>query len=112
MLTVSIHGIVLHANVGLYPQEKITGNDFEIDVDVHVDTADVQALPFIDYSIVNEIVHEAFRQPGELLEQFIKIIHNAVKEKFPESLSVKVVIRKLNPPMEGRMKYAQVAYEG
>lgn len=112
MLTVSVHGIALHANVGLYPQEKITGNDFEIDVDVHVDTADVHSHPFIDYALVNEIVQEAFGRPGELLEQFVKDIHNAVKEKFPEASSVKVSVRKLHPPMEGKMKYAQVAFEG
>lgn len=112
MLTVSVHGIALHAYVGLYPEEKITGNDFEIDVDVHVDTADIQALPFLDYSLINEWVHEAFSRPGELLEQFVKDIHTTVKKRFPEASSVKVLIRKLNPPMKGTIKYVQVMFEG
>ena len=112
MLIISVHGISLHANVGLYEQEKITGNDFEIDVDVNVAAIHSDNFPFIDYSIINELVHEAFRQPGELLEQFVKTIHRSVKEKFAEATTVRVVVRKLHPAMGGEIKYAQVAFEG
>ena len=34
MLTVSLHKIELHALVGLYEEEQIHGNNFEIDVDL------------------------------------------------------------------------------
>ncbi len=112
MFTVSVHGIGLHAFIGLYPQEKITGNDFEIDVDVSVADADVQALPFIDYAIINDVVQQAFRQPGDLLETFLKEIYTSLKQKFPQASSIKLSIKKLHPPMEGNINYAQVAYEG
>ena len=112
MLTISVHGISLHAKVGLYPEEKITGNNFEIDVDVKVDTNKTENFPFIDYSIINEIVHDAFQNSGDLLEEFVKHIHQTIKSKFPEAILVKVIIRKLNPPMDGDVKYAQVCFEG
>ncbi len=111
MLTISLHGIKLHAKVGLYAEEKITGNDFEIDVDAFVHADSTEAFLFIDYSIIHNIVVDAFQQPGELLEQFVKLIHTAVKQKFPEAEKVKVAIRKLRPPLGNEVKYSQVCYE-
>ena len=112
MLTISVHGIQLHANVGLYPEEKITGNDFEIDVDVNVDTVHSDSFPFIDYSIISEIVYQCFEEKGELLETFVRAIHQSVKDKFTEAQQVKVAVRKLHPPMGGKINYAQVCFEG
>lgn len=111
MLTVSLHGIKLHANVGLYPEEKITGNDFEIDVDVMVRLTDAEAFPFIDYVVVGAIVAKAFQEEGELLETFVKKIHQAIKATFPQADKVKVVIRKLHPPLSITVAHSQVSYE-
>ena len=111
MLTVSLHGIKLHAKIGLYPEEKITGNDFEIDVDVFVNTQGSTEFPFIDYTIIRQIVAEVFQQPGELLETFVALIHGRLKEKFLQAESIKVAVRKLNPPIEGEINYAQVCYD-
>ena len=111
MLSVSLHGIRLHAKIGLYPEEKIKGNDFEIDVDVYVNTSNPEAFPFIDYSIVHRIVTDVFAQPGELLETFVKNIHATIKEKFMEADKVRVAVRKLQPPLGGDVRYSQVCYE-
>lgn len=112
MLTVSLHGIRLHAKVGLYPEEKVKGNDFEIDVDVNIDISDSKDdLPFIDYSIIHSVVMNAFQQPGELLETFVKKIHQEIKEKIGHQGKVKVAIRKLQPPLQGEIDYAQVSFE-
>ncbi|HTM65689.1 MAG TPA: dihydroneopterin aldolase [Flavipsychrobacter sp.] len=111
MLTVSLHGIKLHAPIGLYPEEKIHGNDFEVDVDVFADTSHTDAFPFIDYAVVYELLVEAFQKEGELLETFVKYIHTAVKAKFPEAAKVRVTIRKLAPPLGGEVRYSQVCYE-
>ncbi|MBS1776051.1 MAG: dihydroneopterin aldolase [Bacteroidetes bacterium] len=111
MLTVSLHGIRLHAKVGLYPEEKIHGNDFEIDVDVSTAASAGEALPFLDYSIIYEIVLQAFSQEGELIEAFAKSIHTKVKQHFFEAEKVRVAIRKLNPPIGGTVRHAQVCLE-
>jgi len=111
MLTISLHGIRLHAKVGLYPEEKITGNDFEIDVDVYVDTTGKDTLPFIDYAIAYQIVADAFKQDGELLETFAKAIHDAIRIQFTEAGKVRVAVRKLRPPLGAEVKYSQVCYE-
>jgi 7,8-dihydroneopterin aldolase/epimerase/oxygenase len=110
MLTVSLHGIHIHAPHGLYPQEHILGNEFEIDVDVFVN-ATTEEWPFIDYTLIREAVAAIFQQPGHLLETFVKNIHAALKHQFPESQKIKVAVRKLRPPMIGEVRYSQVCYE-
>jgi len=109
MLTVSLHGIKIHAAIGLYPKELIKGNTFEIDVDLTL--PDAQPWPFADYSLIQKIVADIFQPPGQLIEPFVLKIHDALKETFPIAEKIKVTIRKLNPPMPGEAAYAQVCYE-
>lgn len=111
MLTVSLHGIKLHAPYGLYPQELLLGNDFEVDVDVFMPVADGQPWPFVDYTMIQGIVSEVFTQPGQLLETFVQNIHSALKMNVPTAAKIKVVVRKMHPPLPGDVKYSQVAYE-
>jgi dihydroneopterin aldolase len=111
MLTVSLHNIKLHAPVGLYPEEKILGNDFEIDVDVFLPIINEQALPFVDYTLIQNIVHNTFKQGGQLLETLAENIYTTIKINVPIAEKIKVAIRKLNPPLPGEVKYAQVVYE-
>lgn len=111
MLTVSLHNISISAKRGLYAEEHKITNDFEVDVDVYVPAHSTDSLPFVDYTILREIVAQAFDEPYELLEHFIRDIHTSLKLKFPEAEKVKVVIRKMHPPMPGRVGYSQVAFE-
>lgn len=109
MLTVSLHKIKLTAPHGLYPQEHILGNTFEVDADVQL--PDAQPWPYADYTIIHRVVNEVFHKEGQLLETFVYNIHSALKTEFPFALSVKVTVRKLNPPMTGVTGYSQVCYE-
>lgn len=112
MLTVSLHGISIQAKRGLYAEEQKLYNSFEVDVDIHVPANSTQELAYIDYTIIRATVAKAFNRPHKLLENFIGDIHTMLKEQFNEAERIKVVIRKLQPPMEGEVKYAQVSYEG
>jgi dihydroneopterin aldolase len=113
MLTVSLHGIRLQAPLGLYPQEHILGNAFEVDVDVFIPANSTgEEWPFADYTIIQETVATIFHKEGLLLETFVKQIHIALKDQFPFSEKIKVAVRKLHPPMQGEVKYSQVCYEG
>ena len=109
MLTVSLHGIKIHAPHGLYPEEHILGNSFEVDVDIWL--PDAQPWPFADYTLIRKIVANTFEQPGQLLETFVANIHTRLLEKFPIAEKIRVVVRKLHPPMPGDVSYAQVVYE-
>ena len=109
MLTVSLNSIKLNAPHGLYPQEHILGNSFEVDADLTL--PDAQPWPYADYTLIQQAVSDVFHKEGQLLETFVCNIHTALKEVFPFALKVKVTVRKLHPPMSGQVAYAQVCYE-
>ncbi|RYZ31340.1 MAG: dihydroneopterin aldolase [Sphingobacteriales bacterium] len=111
MLTVSLHGIRINAPIGLYPDEKIHGNDFETDVDVYIRVLPADTLPFIDYSIISRIVQDAFLTEGELLETFVLLIHKNLQQQFPHHERIRVAIRKMNPPIGVPAACSQVALE-
>lgn len=112
MLTVSLHHIRIHGKHGLYPEEAILGNWFEVDVDVHAAVTEEAEWPFIDYTAINKTVHEVFVKPTKLLETLVRTIHAALKSLSPEGSVITVAIRKMHPPMPGDVGYAQVRYEG
>lgn len=110
MLSISLHGIKIVAPIGMYPEEKITPNTFETDVDVWVDEVQGE-WPFVDYAMIHNIVANVFAHPAEMLETLVKGIHTQVKVQFPEAIKIRVAVRKLNPPLSHEVKYSQVIYE-
>jgi len=104
--------MAIQAKRGMYAEEQKIENSFEIDVDVFVPAADTNEIPFVDYSIIRDTVAEMFARPHDIIEHYIRDIHAGLKSKFPESEKIKIVIRKLNPPMPGQVAYAQVMFEG
>jgi dihydroneopterin aldolase len=109
MLSVSLHGIRISAPLGLYKQEQVLFNTCMVDVDVEV--PDLQPWPYVDYTLIRQVVADAFSTPGLLLETLVLNIHTSLKATFPEALKVKVAISKLNPPMPGEIAYARVSFE-
>lgn len=109
MYTISLHRVKMIAPIGLYPQEKILSNEFEVDMDILVQ--DYSEQNFVDYTILNSIIQRSFQNTETVLEVLVLKIHKAVLLQFPFVQKVKVVIRKMNPPMPGEMAYAQVSYE-
>lgn len=112
MHTVSLHGVKIAAQRGVYKEELTLHNEFEVDVAVHFVVESPDELPFADYTILNKVITDAFSEPHQLLEHFIRDIYKGLKEKFPQADKICVAIRKMNPPMAGQVKYAQVKYEG
>jgi dihydroneopterin aldolase len=112
MLTVSLHKIRIHGKHGLYPEEAILGNWFEVDVDIDAPVDAGTEWPFIDYTAVNKTVHDIFIRPTQLLETLVRRIHEALKKISPQGAVITVAIRKMHPPMPGDVGYAQVRFEG
>ena len=110
-IVVSLHRIRVHAPVGMYAEEKILGNDFEVDVDVTLPVPAGSSLPFADYTRIHAIVLEEMRRRAALLEEVIPLMHTALAEAFGDHTAIRIAIRKLHPPMVGEVGYAQVVYE-
>ena len=109
MLTVSLHGIRLHAYVGLYPEEQINGNHFIIDTEVWL--PDAQPWPFADYTLIREAAEKVFSGHELLIETCVQRLHADLRALFPVAEKIRVCVKKLNPPMPTPVDYSMVCYE-
>lgn|GEM_PF-461822 len=110
MLRVSLHKIALSACYGLYESEQSQPNQFEVDVDVFFAQ---DHPPFLDYVAVYEQVNTVFAENKEAqtLENAAKRIQERVRLLAGEAARVRVSVRKMQPPINGTVAYAEVCVE-
>ena len=113
MLTIQLRNLHFFAYHGLFEQEKMTGNNFELEVDIQVNVPDrITSLKHtLDYVIVYEMIEKRMEQPTALLEtvaqelaEKIHLLDNRVKY-------VEITIRKLAPPIKNFKGYVGISYK-
>ena len=99
MLTIQLHNLTFHAYHGLYEEEKIIGNDFEVNVDVSFDEPKkITAInETIDYVSIHGIIKKIMDNPTPLLETVVQEMVEQIKLFNVRVVSVTVNIKKLNP---------------
>lgn len=110
--TISLEGLEFHSYHGVYPQERSSGNKFE--VDVTVETA-IEPSAFADdlggtlnYEDLYAVIREEMERPSKLLERVGHSMAGAILNKFPQAIAVTINIAKFNPPIGGVCKKAVV----
>ncbi len=100
---VFIDGIRMHARHGVLAQERLTGNDYTIDVDAEYDVSAAMRSDQVDdtlnYASVFNIVKTEMNIPSQLIEHVAGRIADHLMKDFPAIKSLKIRIRKENPPM-------------
>lgn len=92
-----------HAYHGVLPQERLTGNDYVVDLrvkyDVEAATISDQVEDTLNYAEVYQVLAQEMAIPSALIERVAGRIANRLERKFPaiEAISLKII--KLNPPM-------------
>ena len=110
-----LKGLRFHGLHGVFEQEKIIGNIFEVDLEFTLslqkagETDDLKHT--IDYASARTIVADIMKSHSlNLIETLsLKIGEQLFKEFEIDSLEVKV--RKMNPPMEGETEYSEVTMQ-
>jgi dihydroneopterin aldolase len=111
MYTISLHKVNIIAPLGMYPEEQILSNCFQVDVDVCQRAEDYKNGHFVDYVVLNDLVHQAFQANESILEALAQNLLTTIQITFPFVHKVKVTLRKMHPPMKGDIAYAQVVLE-
>jgi dihydroneopterin aldolase len=109
MNTISLHGAEFFAYHGFYPEEQKLGNKFIVDIDVEFVTKDFKEDDIgatVDYEQLYEIVEEQMKQTRKLIEAVAQAVADVVKERFPIVKKVTISIKKLNPPLKGKVDYS------
>ncbi|HLY69490.1 MAG TPA: dihydroneopterin aldolase [Puia sp.] len=103
MITIHLHEIIVFAHHGIYDEEKISGNKFEVNLDVSFDSKKNKfdsIKDTVDYEILNVIVKECMKVPTPLLEKVCGMIIKKVKNHYPFIAEINISVFKLQPPIK------------
>ena len=112
MSVITIENMEFYAYHGHFEEEQKIGTWFSIDLSMEVDTNKAELSDeledTVDYSAVYQVVKEQMMIPSKLLEHVGRRILNAVKERFSDVKDAQLKIRKMNPPLGGKMDFVSL----
>ncbi|WP_276816152.1 dihydroneopterin aldolase [Segatella maculosa] len=98
-----LNGLRFHAFHGVMPQERLTGNDYRVDLKIDfplekaVGSDDVNDT--LNYATVYTAVKEEMDVPTQLIEQVAYHIADRLFRTFKAINEVEIKVEKYNPPM-------------
>lgn len=102
MLKISLHQLIFHGYHGLYKEERSTGNEFEVNLDVYFqENSDriVNLQDTINYGSLYDLVKARMELPEPLLETLAMDIAQKVKDRYPFIVEINVSVSKLILPL-------------
>ena len=112
MLSIHLHNLHFRAYHGLYEHEKISGNDFEVNVEAkYLPSQKINSLEqTVNYEKVFRLIESRMQIATPLLETIVMEIAQQILERFALVEEVFVSIKKLNPPIEGMKGSVGISY--
>ncbi len=115
MSVISIEGMEFFAYHGCFKEEAIIGTKFRIDLFLEADTGKAEESDdlhdTVNYQKVYEHVKEEMQSRSKLLEHVGRRILERIKKEFPSVERARIKIRKLNPPLGGKMDFVALELE-
>jgi dihydroneopterin aldolase len=110
MISISIRGAEFFAYHGFYPEEQKLGNKFIVDVEVSflplTNIKEDKINNTIDYEQLYKMIDEQMKQTRKLIETVAQAIADQIKDSYPVVEKIQVSIKKLNPPLKGKVDYS------
>lgn len=115
MSVISIEGMEFHAYHGCFAEEQLIGTRFVVDLFLETDTSEAELTDdlskTINYLEVYQLVKMEMEINSKLLEHVGRRILNAVKLNYPAVGHARVKVRKMNPPLGGKMDFVSLTLE-
>ncbi len=113
MFTIHLHHLKFFSFHGVYAEEKILGNEYEVNAEVTFNQTEkvTQLHQTINYATIYEIILQRMQIPAPLLEtlaqEMVEIIYQADKR----IQSIAIQIKKLHPPLTNCMGSVGVSFK-
>ena len=107
MIKVGLYGAEFFARHGYYKEEQILGNYFLVTIEATFNPQhpaindDLEKT--LNYEHLCSIAHEQMKITSQLLETVAQGMADAVMQQFPYINNLQVEVKKLNPPMKGKI---------
>ena len=115
MSVISIEGMEFFAYHGCFKEEQLIGTKFIIDIFLTVNTENAEESDSlhdtVNYQDVFMLVKKEMQETSKLLEHVGRRILNSVKEAFPQVEKGTLKIRKMNPPLGGKMNFVSLTLD-
>ena len=98
-----LNGLRFHAFHGVMPQERLTGNDYRVDLKIDFPLEKAVGSDNVDdtlnYATVYAAVKEGMDVPSQLIERVAYRIADRLFRTFKAINEVEIKVEKCNPPM-------------
>ena len=98
-----LNGLRFHAFHGVMPQERLTGNDYRIDLKINYPLDDAvvtdEVEDTLNYATVYQLTKQEMKKPSKLVENVAYRIAKSLIDHFPTIKEVYIKVAKYNPPM-------------
>lgn len=114
MIRIHLHNLKFRAFHGLYEEEQLIGNDYEVNLEVSYEP---RVLPVkniddtVDYTQLYELLKERMARPCPLLETLVTEIGSDIQARYPLVSKISVSIKKLSPPINNFEGAVGVSFE-
>lgn len=115
MSIISIEGMEFYAYHGCFKEEQLIGTWFLVDLFIETDTKKAEFSDNLQHTVnyleVYQLVKKEMQINAHLLEHVGRRIIDAVKLQFPHINHLKVKVRKMNPPLGGKIDCVSITIE-
>lgn len=115
MAQISLLGMKFHAFHGVYPEEKLIGGEYLLDVIIETDIEDAgdedDLSQTMNYEAIHQICKGVMQNPMDLLEAVVLNLKDELQHHFTEMDALSIKISKVNPPLSGQVASATVEDE-
>ena len=112
MVEINLNDAEFFAYHGFYPEEQLIGSRFLVDISVSFSPAGNLAEDEIDntvnYEQLYNIACDEMKNTRKLIETVGQSIFDAIKGKFPFVKNIRVCIKKMDPPLKGKVGHSNV----
>ena len=112
MITVELRGAEFFARHGFYPEEQLLGCKFSVDIVVGFiplgELTKDKLSNTINYEQLYHITCLQMQHPRKLIETLAQAILDDIKKEYSFVETIMVSIKKLNPPMRGKVDHSGV----
>ncbi|NJB86926.1 dihydroneopterin aldolase [Lewinella marina] len=112
MATIGLEDVRFHAPHGFFEEEHLMGNEFSIDVEVDTQVGEAATEDdlggTVNYATIYYLLQAEMKKPTRLLEALAFRMGNRILNQFDSVTAVRLKLRKLSPPLGGRVGAAFV----
>ncbi len=109
---ITLDEMVFFSRHGVLPQERITGNNYRVNLRIKTDFTPAvlkdDLSGTINYAELYKIVKEEMDIPSQLIEYVAGRIVQAIFWKYPRIEAIDIRVSKINPPLGGDLHAASV----